>query len=219
MRRSLKISVADVAGRFDALVLRERILVAVGVATVIGMLWLILVHDVLDASISGERRAISNLQNTIQAEAESQRVLTESGAEATNARLAERRRVLEDALQQVGERLDQTVRSFVDPVQMTLLLREVLDEHQGLKLVRVENIPAEPLVGEDDAEPSGLYRHGLRLEFEGGYFEVLDFLAAVEDSRWALRWRFIDYSVATYPSASVLLEVETLSRDEYVVGV
>ncbi len=59
----------------------------------------------------------------------------------------------------------------------------------------------------------------MRLEFEGNYFEVLDYLADLESSDWDLGWRMLDYAVIDYPTASVVIEIETLSRDRSWIGV
>ncbi len=68
-------------------------------------------------------------------------------------------------------------------------------------------------------QPPVIYRHPLRLEFEGDYFEVLAYLAELEAGDWKLGWRALEYVVDEYPRASVTLEIETLSMEKSWIGV
>ncbi|MDZ7925157.1 MAG: hypothetical protein U5M23_14145 [Marinagarivorans sp.] len=71
---------------------------------------------------------------------------------------------------------------------------------------------------EDDKHltPQGkkVYKYGIRIVLEGTYFEVLDFLAALESFEWQFYWEGLDYKVINYPRASVELEIYTLSISE-----
>ena len=66
-----------------------------------------------------------------------------------------------------------------------------------------------------------LYRHGVRLTLEGGYFELIAYLQAVQASGWRLHWQQLDYQVDAGGSgrASIRLELYTLSRQAGWVGV
>jgi MSHA biogenesis protein MshJ len=67
--------------------------------------------------------------------------------------------------------------------------------------------------------PVWIYRHPLRLEFEGAYFDVLAYLAELERGPWEFGWRQLNYQVREYPVAEVTLEIETLSREKSSIGV
>ena len=64
-----------------------------------------------------------------------------------------------------------------------------------------------------------VYKHPLRLEFEGDYFEVQAYLAELESSDWDFGWRRLDYVVTDHPVAEVTLEIETLSQQKSWIGV
>ena len=66
-----------------------------------------------------------------------------------------------------------------------------------------------------------LYRHGMRVTFEGSYFEVRDYLRSIEGGDWRLFWERLDYQVgeAGPGRARITLELYTLSREAGWVGV
>src|SRR5690606_3574626 len=69
-----------------------------------------------------------------------------------------------DARQQLGA----LTGSVISPLAMNRLLTDVLGMQQGLRLVRVENLPPQQLTG-STGEGELIYRHTLRLDFEGDY--------------------------------------------------
>jgi MSHA biogenesis protein MshJ len=66
-----------------------------------------------------------------------------------------------------------------------------------------------------------LYRHGLRLQLQGGYFDLLSYLQAIQGSGWMLNWDSLDYRVgkAGPGQAQISLKLYTLSRQAGWVGV
>ncbi|MCI0590119.1 MAG: MSHA biogenesis protein MshJ, partial [Gammaproteobacteria bacterium] len=63
------------------------------------------------------------------------------------------------------------------------------------------------------------YMHGLRMEFEGGYLDTLDYLRKLEALPWAFFWDSVDFKVEKYPKALGSITVYTLSLDANWIGV
>jgi MSHA biogenesis protein MshJ len=63
-----------------------------------------------------------------------------------------------------------------------------------------------------------VYKHGLTLTLKGSYFDVLDYLHAVEESPWHFFWERLEYRVGHYPEAEVTLRVYTLGDHEELIG-
>ncbi len=210
---------SSIPDTFDQLELRERLLIMSAAAIITFMLWLLLVHDELARAQNDETRAIANTNSAIHAEIASQSELRDLQARAPNDQLRNRRDELKAELDKIASQLDNTVSDFVDPEQMPLLLEEVFARHKNIQLLSVINLAPVPLELEPHSDQTGIFKHTLRLELEGSYFDVVRFLTDIEKSRWGLRWKRMNYTVAEYPLAQVLLEVETLSRDQYVLGV
>lgn len=57
----------------------------------------------------------------------------------------------------------------------------------------------------------GVFKHAVVIQLEGSYFDVIDYLSALESLSWKFYWSELDYRVVNYPKAIVTLEVYTLS--------
>ena len=66
--------------------------------------------------------------------------------------------------------------------------------------------------------PESVYRHSIRVRLEGSYFEVVNFLKALESLNWRFYWEGLDYRVAKFPMALVDIELYTLSTEEGMLG-
>ena len=213
--RKLQVSV-------DALTLRERLMLFVGVLVVAGGLWEALLAGPLEAReivASGQIEAASNrLEQLDQA-----MILAAQGIGDGMPAHLERMRFLE---QQV-EATEETVRVFtsdlVNPTEMRSVLEELIDRQQGLRLVRASNFEVRPLIERDESadESDGpmLYRHGLQLELEGSYLDCLEYLDAVERLPWQLYWGALNLSAQDYPNNAITIEIFTLSLDQEWIGV
>ena len=69
--------------------------------------------------------------------------------------------------------------------------------------------------------PLTLYKHGLKLSLEGGYFDLLSYLQAIQASGWRLHWDSLDYQVSKVAGApaTITLVLYTLSREAGWIGV
>src|SRR5690606_9457507 len=107
------------------------------------------------------------------------------------------------------------------PRDMQRLLEDLLHRHAGLRLVDLQSFSAPLSLPDAEQAPAVLYRHGLRLTLEGGYFELLGYLRAVQASGWQLHWSSLDYRVgkAGPGKAQIRLELHTLSRHAGWLGV
>lgn len=68
-------------------------------------------------------------------------------------------------------------------------------------------------------EPIGVFKHSVFVSMQGSYFDVVNYLSALEDLPWKFYWEAIDYRVEDYPSATVTIEVYTLSTEAGLLGV
>ncbi|NJN51950.1 MAG: hypothetical protein HC809_09430, partial [Gammaproteobacteria bacterium] len=198
--------------------LRERALLVLSAVAVIWLAWDWSVGQSQRAALEQATREVSQLAQRITAETNAHVALRRAQLDDPNGALVRERASLEQEIAALDSRLEATVGRFVPPTQVPKLLESVVARHQGVELVRVKSLAAEPVRVREDMAPA-LFRHPLQVELEGGYFEVQSYLADLESSNWKFAWRTLDYQVAEYPRAKVLIEIETLSPDRNWLGV
>ncbi|KJY92132.1 MSHA biogenesis protein MshJ [Vibrio neptunius] len=122
--------------------------------------------------------------------------------------------------QQLSEQLAEIIETLISPSQMARLLEGVLAGTKGLKLVSLESMPAEPIVGGADKQTqTGYYLHPVKIELTGSYFSILSYLNTLESLPVKYYWRSFNYTVEEYPTARLILEVYTLgTRQEFIGG-
>lgn len=214
--------------RWQALAARERwLMYAVGLG-LLAMLYVLLVADPLSLRRTQQQSALANI------EARQQEAL--AGLAELQARLdadpnLQYRSALLSAAANRAEllaRIDASTAALISPQQMQALLQELLRKQPQLRLLGLESF-SEPVelaaasTGEDEAgtAPVVLYKHGLRLNLQGGYFDLLRYLQAVQASGWQLHWDSLDYQVGEegHAQAQIRLKLYTLSRQAGWVGV
>lgn len=130
-----------------------------------------------------------------------------------------------DEIQKIEKLLAALEREFetelgqlVSPQAMPILLEQFFERASSLKLLKMESIPPLQLYAEEDSDRK-LYKHGIKVTFEGSYLDTRDFLAQAESLGWKLYWRYLQYEVSEHPNAKTELEVFTLSTSEAFIGV
>ncbi|MDZ7803676.1 hypothetical protein [Thiohalophilus sp.] len=212
------------AERFDALTLRERLILGVGALLVIAILWL----EFVFLAQTQQNESLSNRIQTTdsQIDALEQQIAALSGESARDPDQAKRRRQakLQEQLAEVDARLQEKTASLISPAQMAQVLEAVLTQKTDLKLISVRNLPIQPLLelsgdAEGDYPDSGVYRHGMQIEFSGSYLSTLDYLKALQELQWDFYWDSLQLQVKSYPVSSVTITVHTLSLKEGWIGV
>lgn len=202
-----------------------------GVAlAVVGMLYMLLLGDPLTQRVAKQtalnKAAVLNLQ-------EAQLGLADLQAKLAADPNAPYRSALLTA-QASGEQLigaiDQGTAGLLSPEKMRAVLQELLRAQPKLRLLSLQSF-TEPLqLAQDEAAknpaselkaPVILYRHGLKISLQGGYFDLLVYLQAIQASGWRLHWDSLDYQVGSEGpgQAKINLVLYTLSREAGWIGV
>ena len=169
---------------------------------------------------------ISSAQTRLQAMQTRERVAMQMAEEdpdrAANERLA---RLIQQQQRAQGE-IEGLAGNLVTPYAMTQMLTTVLDRQPGLELIRVENKVPQPMrsagqvSGEGGEEPMAqVYKHGLIIEMQGGYFSLLNYLTYLENLSERFFWDQVHFQQSGWPDATIILELHTLSTEEGFVGV
>ncbi|WP_281212706.1 MSHA biogenesis protein MshJ [Shewanella insulae] len=214
----MKQQIAHWGEAFDQLSRRERVMIALAVVVVIGML----LYLPLESLLTQSSRVQSNIKAlTAENRISEQQIDLYQQTLATDPDQEYRQRLM--GLQQQEKDLDQQLSfQMVDMVpadKMPTMLGELLGRVKGIRLQSFESLAPKPLLALGDENKLNLYSHGIKLAFEGDYFATLKFIEAVEAMPNKLYWRQLDYVVGDYPKAEVTLEVYTLSINKDFISV
>ena len=148
-----------------------------------------------------------------------------SNIELTEAerRVIDELKHLNQQLREIETQMGAKIADLIPPREIVSVLEELLAEDQSLKLISLRSRPPARIGSDQDlngADPKlGLYRHGLRIEIEGGFHATLNYLKRLENSEWNLLWDRFEFRVDQYPKATITIDLHTLSDREEWIGV
>lgn len=209
--------------RIDALSLRERALIFLAVTALLYLLW----NSMLMSPLEKEQRVllgqIETLRGEVQGLDEQVVALLEEHNIDPNAREREQIARLEKQLLHADTQIKEMISGLIEPRQMPQILEQILQKHDGLDFVSLENLGREALVdvtdGQRGKDEPGIFKHTMRLELEGSFMHTLAYLRELETLPWQFRWNEVELTMLDYPRAKVVITVHTLSLQEGWVGV
>lgn len=226
MIETLKARVVEVRDRVDALSLRERGLVFVAVMVVLYLVAANLVFGPVraeQARITGELKTKREQVQAIEAQVQ---VLVTSSSGDVNAANRSKVAALQQQLKELDAAMDQMTAGVVSPKEMAKLVERMLMQNRGLELVKLESLAPTPITDpKADAQTTPgvvdvqIYKHGMRIELRGSYFDIVNYLKALEALPWKVFWGEVALTAETYPSSKVTLVIYTLSRYSGWIGV
>lgn len=213
------------SARFDALMVRERVLVLVGALVATVLVFDTLALQPLEARKKRlERQVAEARQNIKLADAlmMTQDVIVDRDSVKRSYRDALRKQLAE-----IDQSMQGLQRGLVPPERMAKLLEEMLAQSRGLQLISLRTLPrqrfetpvatsaARPV--EKGAKPPPadaertVYQHSFEITLQGSYLSLHDFLAQLEKLPWQMFWGRISVNTEQYPRLRVTLTVQTLS--------
>lgn len=229
---------SDLLARYEALSQRERLLVLVTLVAAIYVVFSFLVFGNLDATQKEREQKLSQLQqeeSTMQAELQVYNNLLNSDPDKAKKQQI---KVFRQQMRSLDESLTRLSVGLIPAEELPKLLQSVLEESKGLKLHSIKTLPVSELslqgeviesIPEDGdseseepetqkRETAGVFKHAVVMELTGGYFDIHEYVEALENLPWRLYWDSLDYSVTRYPNARVMLQVYTLSTEVGAFG-
>lgn len=213
------------ADTIDAMGLRERAMFFGAVALVLmTLLQVFLLNPVLSrrAELSAQISQQEDETKAIQARIQS---LVKPGAPDKDAINRDRLKLLRAQMAQLDRQFEQQQKQFVAPEKMAAMLQSMIVKNRKLQLVSLRNLPGTRLTPGAGAPPTAagqaqaggareVFRHTVELSVKGSYFDLLDYLAALERMPQRLFWQELDLSVAQYPQSVLKLTIYTLSLEK-----
>jgi MSHA biogenesis protein MshJ len=223
---ALKSQLMQLADRIDALSVRERGVIFIAGLMILFMFLLNVVYGPLrleqtqlEQSLTTKRNQVSEIDRQINS-------VLSGGTEAEamhRTKLASLRQQLTD----LDGQMDRMTSGVVTPKEMARLIEQMLTRGRNLELVKLEALPSMP-IGEDNTAPNNagasnagvaMYRHAMRVELKGRYFDIVDYLKALEGMQWKVFWGEVTLETDKYPLSKVSLVIYTLSRYPGWIGV
>lgn len=207
--------------RFDAMALRERVLIMIALLGVIALIWDALLMQPIERSRKVLAPQVDNLRLELDRLNSS---IAEAATDSQNDPDATLRSELSRVQQSVGtleNTLDTLTHGLIAPEEMVEVLRNVLARTPPLQLIRLETLEPQALASLVPGEilPTQIYRHRVRVELQGTYLEVLEFLAKLEELPWQFYWDTLELSSEGHPQSRVTVTLGTLGREEAWIGV
>jgi MSHA biogenesis protein MshJ len=201
--------------RVDALTLRERVIIFGAGVTLVYIAWQTLVMGPLAGRARNAEQRLAQVRGQMTAIDE----LGTAASQDPTARAALRNGALAQRLAGLDGELSAVAKGYVAPERMTELLRALLAEQHGLRLVSLANLPVESLsqpggakadapLADDDRGP---FLHPVEIVVEGDYASVVAYLRAVESLPWRIQWRKLELTAGEYPVNRVRLVIGALS--------
>ena len=213
--------------KIDAMTMRERLLILVALIVAIHQAWDSLVwrpmvqqQDVLYAQEEQITRDIQSIQVTLNGLANQAKI-------DPNKAIKEQIANLDSQIGAVETYIQNETSSLMKPPEMAKLLKSILDNQQGLRLINLEKKEAvallQPEIDEATKKPIPveyqIYRHGFSVQFRGNYLATLSYLKALEEQDDKFFWDSIEYDANEYPAGVVTINLYTLSLSEGWIGV
>jgi MSHA biogenesis protein MshJ len=215
------------SARFDALTIRERLIIFGAVIIGIALLTDSLVIRPLEMRKKRLEQQIAEArQNVKLAETvlKTQEAVTDPDTVKRSYRDALRKQLAE-----IDQSMQGLQRGLVPPEKMAKLLEEMLTRSRGLQLVSLRTLPVQRFEtpgaapakpGEKGTKPAPkdpertVYQHSVEITLQGSYIDVLEYLAQLEKLSWQMFWGRISMSTEQHPRLRVTLTVQTLSLNK-----
>lgn len=205
------------AQQVAALSLRERAmilltgLILLGAAGIYG--WL----DAADTRLTQDRLALTAAQRDLEILDLENQGKQARLARDPDAQVREQLGQVETSLGRLDAELKAQTVDLIPAHEMPAVLEVLLSRSANLHMLALSSLKPEPLMAGEQSV--NLFKHGIRLELEGGYFDVYQYLKALESLPRHFYWQGFDYRVIAYPKAAVAMEIYTLSTSkEFIRG-
>jgi MSHA biogenesis protein MshJ len=225
---ALTLRLKTLADRVDAMSVRERGLIFFGVMVVLYLIAYNVVFGPLRAEQLRLEQDIKTKRD--QSQAADQQVSALFSQDGKNPASQNRAKVaaLTQQIAELDTHMDQMTAGVVTPKEMAKLIEQMLSRNKNLELVKLEALPSTALDPEmktataAPTPPGGgvmVYRHGMRVELRGRYFDIVDYLKTLEGLPWKVFWGQVSLESDKYPVSKVTLVIYTLSRYPAWIGV
>lgn len=210
-----------------ALSLRERAILMAVACVVVLFIWAQVYFLNFEKELKNTNFEITQLKQQGWEQTDELASLMTRLADDPNAELLKEHSRLQAKLDELKEVIELRLSDMIAPELMVDVMRKVLSDYKGLRLISAKNLPVEPLKldakkqTKDQPKPeqeSVLFSHRFEMVLSGDYFQTLSFLQSLESMK-GFYWNLLKYEVNDYPTGKITLQLSTLSLEEEWIGV
>jgi MSHA biogenesis protein MshJ len=188
---------------------------------VAGIAAAVLLAPAIDAAIfAGARRQAAALHGQLASgkrELSQLQILVARHAQAGDAPLQERLAVLAQRREQAEATIRAAQADLVSPREMPAQLARLLERHPRVRVVAASSTPPIPVAtpggAASDGAVNGLYQHGMEIQVEARYLDLLDWLDALEKSPRRMYWRELELKMNPQGVPVTRIAFFTLSQE------
>ena len=223
--KALDAKIRQLAQWIDRRSLRERAMILAAVLAIGIACGTVLYFTPQENKREGIESQIAELNVSLVALNSQAEAIQAQGQKDPNQEYRARQQQLQAELDRLDGRLKALTIDLISPGDMAEVLRGVLLRQRGMRLVHLENFPAEDLLlstdkeeGDNNAGRIQLFRHPMRIVFSGTYLQALAYLQSLENLPHKLYWDDLEIVVNDHPQAEISLTVHTLSLRKGWIG-
>jgi MSHA biogenesis protein MshJ len=134
-------------------------------------------------------------------------------AGAGEEQVRHRRAALQERRARALRVIEQAQVDLIPPQEMSGQLEAILARHTRLRVVGLNSTGPKPVVDGGSGAAPGLFQHGLELQIEGPYLDLLAYLEALERAPHRIYWRELELRTGVDGTPVTRLVFFTLSRE------
>ncbi len=226
----------ELAGRFNHLSVRERVLILCTGLFLFYSIWNFFFLQPLERmrlSALSEQQAIQNELKILEKSFPNNITVSNDTIQQNyQTQLTQ----LYETLREQQKAVQKITKTLIPPEQMTNVIENLLRKQVSLKLIKLQNLVAQSLldtqlaltdekINKPAIENTQLtntpmvYKHGLSVEFSGTYLDTLAYLSDLEKANWKFYWDELQIETENYPILIIKMKVYTLSLTADWLGV
>lgn len=229
----MKGAAAGLLKKYDALSIRERLMVAAACAAAVFFLFDAVVLSGAARRNAGLTAAIAEQREEHGRIAAQLKGLQAAASSHPDDQAKARVKEIEQKIAAIDATLQSASKQLVPPERMATLLEDLLKRNRRLQLVKMSTLPPSELIGRERTDVAGattkpeaatassgvtsepnIFKHGVELTLRGSYFDMLEYLAQIEGLPWQMYWGSLRLEAKDYRRQELTLTLFTLSLDK-----
>ena len=217
------------ATAFDALSLRERLMVFGAAAAAIVFMFYFMSFNPLLAKRAALEASIAQKQSLLSATDKEIELTMLAHDTDPDQEARTRLAALQAQTVSLAQALREKQHGLVAPERMLTLLEHLLRRHAGLRVVSLKTLPASAVgarqadaANSDAAAKAGvaqapaplLHQHGVEVVLQGSYADMVQYMQALQAMPTRVFWGAAHLDAVSYPGATLTLTLHTLSMDD-----